>query len=172
MGAARVEGVFLRAAAIAVWVALAASGCALIGAPNGKDAAKLDEAGIRAFRASEEAAWVAHDFGHYYALCAPDAVFVSVRWNADGTFSRERRTAAEDRAAAEAFFGKHPGKFTESDAIDRIVIAPDGQSARILGHEIARVEGERGAMRATTEETVVLRGGRILSLGQTDTQVK
>ena len=148
------------------------SGCALLDEVRGPKVAHLDEATVRAFAASEQLAWNAHDFDHYYGLCAPDAVFVSVRWNPDGSITHESRTPREDRANAEQFFRDHPGKFAEIDAIDRIVIAPDGQSARVLGHSTATIAGERAVLRATTEQIVVIRDGRVFSLGQTDTAVR
>jgi len=155
-----------------VLAVLVAGGCALTTAPDGQNIAHLDEAAVRAFAADEQAAWNAHDFDRYYARCAPEAVFVSVRWNPDGTITHETRTREQDRASAERFFKEHPGHFSESDAIDRIVIAPDGQSARIIGHETARIEGVRDVMRATTEQKLAIRSGHVLLLSQTDTQVR
>ena len=135
---------------------------------------RLDEPEVRAFAQSQESAWNAHDFDRFYATVAPDAVFVSVRWNEDGTITRETRTPQEDRAAAERYFKAHPGKFTETAEIDRIEIAPDGLSAHVVGHQTAHIEGppKPSVLRATTELTVVLRQGRLLSLGQTDTAVR
>ena len=135
---------------------------------------RLDEPAVRAFAANQEAAWNAHDFDRYYATVAPDAVFVSVRWNADGSITKETRTPKEDRTAAEHYFQTHPGKFTEVAEIDRIEIAPDGLSAHVVGHQTARIEGtpKPSVLRAATEQTIVLRQGRLLSLGQTDTAVR
>jgi len=162
----------LRKETIAALAVLFVGACALVSPARGPMIEHLDEVTVRAFLASEQAAWNAHDFDRYYALCAPDATFLSVRWNGDGSITRKMRTLEEDRAEAEHYFKDHPGRFSETDAIDRIVIARDGRSARILGHETARIEGERGTLRATTEETVVLRNGRALCLGQIDTQVR
>lgn len=163
----------MRRVAIAAGIALVCGACAMIG-PGTPKAARLDEPMVRAFAASQEAAWNAHDFNSFYATCAPDAVFVSVRWNADGTITRETRTPQEDRAAAERYFKTHPGKFSEVAEIDRIEIAPDGLSAHVVGHQTARIDGppKPSVLRATTEQTVVLRQGRVLSLGQTDTAVR
>lgn len=161
----------LRLQAIAVFV-ISLSGCALLDEVRGPRVVHLDEAAVRAFAADEQSAWNAHDFDRYYSLCAPGAVFVSVRWNPDGSITHVSRSPEQDRANAEQFFHDHPGKFTETDDIDRIVIAPDGQSARILGHSTATIAGERAVLRATTEQIVVIRGGRVFSLGQTDTAVR
>jgi hypothetical protein len=159
---------------IAAGAALLCGACSLVGQRDTPKIAKLDEPTVRAFATDQEAAWIAHDFDRYYAICAPDAVFVSVHWNGDGTITRETRTPAEDRAAAEKYFKSHPGKFTADAQIDRIEIAADGLSAHILGHETARIGDapKPNVLRATTEQTVVLRAGRLLSLGQTDTSVR
>jgi hypothetical protein len=164
---------FLRRVATAAGAALVCGACMIMG-PGAPKLARLDEPTVRAFAASQEAAWNAHDFDRFYATCAPDAVFVSVRWNADGTITRETRTPVEDRAAAEKYFKGHPGKFSEVAEIDRIEIAADGLSAHVLGHQTARIEGvpKPSVLRATTEQTVVLRQGHLLSLGQTDTAVR
>jgi ketosteroid isomerase-like protein len=164
----------LRRVSIAAAVALVCGACSVFGGLGAPKVARLDEPAVRAFAASQEAAWNAHDFDRFYATVAPDAVFVSVRWNADGSITRETRTPQEDRAAAEHYFKTHPGKFTELADIDRIEIAADGLSAHVVGHQTARIEGspKPSVLRATTEQTVILRGGRLLSLGQTDTAVR
>lgn len=164
----------MRRVAIAAGVALVCGACSIMGGLKAPTVARLDEPMVRAFAAGQEAAWNAHDFDRYYATVAPDAVFVSVRWNADGSITKETRTPQEDRAAAERYFKTHPGKFSEIAEIDRIDIAPDGLSAHVEGHQTARIEGspKPSVLRATTEQTVVLRQGRLLSLGQTDTAVR
>jgi hypothetical protein len=164
----------VRRIGIAAAVALVCGACSVFGGLSTPKVARLDETTVRAFAASQEAAWNEHNFDRYYATCAPDAVFISVRWNADGSITRETRTPQEDRAAAERYFKAHPGKFTEVGEIDRIEIAPDGLSAHVVGHQTARIEGspKPSVLRATTEQTVVLRQGRLLSLGQTDTAVR
>jgi hypothetical protein len=164
----------VRRVAIAAGAALVCGACSLLGGLGAPKVTRLDEPTVRAFAASQEAAWNAHDFERFYATVAPDAVFVSVRWNADGSITRESRTPKEDRAAAEHYFQTHPGKFTEVADIDRIEIAPDGLSAHVVGHQTARIESSTkpSVLRATTEQTVVLRGGHVLSLGQTDTAVR
>jgi hypothetical protein len=164
----------VRRVAIAAVVALVCGACSVLEGLNTPKVARLDETTVRAFAASQEEAWNAHDFDRFYATVAPDAVFVSVRWNADGSITRETRTPQEDRVAAERYFKSHPGKFTEVAEIDRIEIAPDGLSAHVVGHQTARIESspKPSVLRATTEQTVVLRQGRLLSLGQTDTAVR
>jgi ketosteroid isomerase-like protein len=131
---------------------------------------RLSDATIRAFVVEQEAAWNARDFDHYYSLCTPDAAFISLHWNADGSITREQRSAAEDRAGAQKFFASHTGKVTETDTIDSITIAPDGLSARVLGHGSIRfsTKGKPQVLNAVTDQTIILRDGHVLSLGQTD----
>jgi hypothetical protein len=164
----------LRRIAIAVATALFGTSCSILPLDVWFGPSKLDEHAVRSFAESERTAWIAHDYESYYGLAAPEASYTSVRWNADGSITRERRTPVEARQAAELYFRAHPGKFNEIDTIDRIEIAPDGLSARIEGHAVARIEkpGKDDVLRATTEETVVLRRGKIYSLGQTDTAVR
>ena len=156
---------------LSVAAALACAACTLlVSPPPPKPTPRLDEPTIRKFIAEQETAWNARDFDHYYSLCAPEAVFVSVHWNADGTITRDQRTAADDRASAQRFFANHPGKVTEIDSIDSIKTAPDGLSARILGHGSIRflANGKPQVLNAITDQTVILRDGHVLSLGQTD----
>jgi SnoaL-like protein len=131
---------------------------------------RLDDATIRKFVAEQEAAWNARDFDHYYSLCAQDAVFVSVHWNSDGSFTREQRTLDEDRTSAQKFFANHPDKVVETDTIDSVTVTPDGLSARVVGHGTIRfvAKGKPQVLNAITDQTVVLRDGHVLSLGQTD----
>ncbi len=160
--------------AIAVAAALLGAGCSTLSPDSWFGPSKLDEHAVREFAESERAAWIAHDYESYYRHAAPEATYVSVRWNTDGSITREQRSREEARRAAEQYFLTHPGKFSETDMIDRIEIAPDGLSARIVGQAVARIEkpGKDDVLRATTEEKLILRAGRIYSLGQIDTAVR
>ena len=160
----------LRSLAIGVVVLMSA--CSIFPHPAATPTAtpRLNEATIRAFVAEEEAAWNARDFDHYYSLCTQDAAFISLHWNADGSITREQRSPAEDRASAQKFFANHTGKVVETDTIDSITIAPDGLSARVLGHGTIRflTNGKPEVLNAVTDQTVVLRDGHVFSLGQTN----
>jgi hypothetical protein len=162
----------LRIAAIVAIAALSCAACSTVtpvSKPTGPD--RLDDASVRRFAAEQEAAWNGRDFDRFYSLCSPDAVFVSIHWRADGSITREQRTPQQDRSADERFFAAHPGKFIETDTIDSIKLSPNGLNARILGHATMRfATSEKGEMlNATTDQTVVLKDGHILSMGQTDT---
>jgi hypothetical protein len=163
----------LQRSVVAIAVALICAGCSLFEKETTPPSPppRLDEATVRQFATEQQIAWNAQNFDHFYSLCAPDAVFVSIHWNSDGSITREQRTLEQDRAAAEHFFAGHPDKFIETDTIDSIKVAPDGFSARILGHQTARfvARGHQQVLHASTDQTVALRSGRLVSLGQTDT---
>jgi hypothetical protein len=162
----------LRNASIVAIAALSCAACSTV-IPLSKPPApvRLDDASVRQFTAEQEAAWNGRDFDHFYRLCTPDAVFASIHWKADGSITREQRTPQQDRSAAERFFAAHPGKFSETDTIDSVKLAPDGLSARILGHATMRfaTNDKVEILNATTDQTVVLKEGHILSTGQTNT---
>jgi hypothetical protein len=164
----------LRRIAIAAATVLFGAGCSVLPIDSWFGPSRLDEHTVRAFAECERSAWIAHDYDSYYGLAAPEASYVSVRWNADGSITREKRSPGEARKAAEEYFRVHPGKFSETDTIDRVEIASDGRSAKIVGHAVATIEkpGKDDVLRAATEETIVLRHGRLYSLGQTDTAVR
>lgn len=146
-------------------VAVSAAPAAVAAAPRHR----LTEHDIRDFVARQERLWVRRDFDGYFALAAPEAVFVTERRAADGAVTSEQESVAESRRAAERAFASLDG-FSEKSFVDRVRIAPDGRSAIVLGHEEAELV--RGAVRkhlcAATEQKLVLRKSRILSLGQTD----
>jgi hypothetical protein len=129
----------------------------------------LTEASVRGFLGRQAAAWDRRDFDGYYAMAAPDAVFVTIHPGADGRTVREQTDPAADRAEAERLFARITG-YAGSERILRIVIAEDGRSARVFGEETARFvqDGRPRHLCSRTEQRLVLRAGRILSLGQTD----
>jgi hypothetical protein len=164
----------MGAGATAKWAALTGllllgSGCAVIDRVFGPS--KIDEEAARAFITQQEAAWNAHDFQKFYALCAPEAQFTTKHVSIEGRIDWERHNVAEDWAAASAFFAAHSDAFREQDAIDRIDIAADGMSAHVVTQESAELgdKTRKARFHATTEQTLVLRHGRILSLGENKT---
>ena len=134
----------------------------------------LTEQAARAFVARQEAAWNARDVTAFFATFAPDAVFVDqARDSHGGITANGRSTLLQARLQARRFVTKN--RFSETSTVDRVVIAPDGRSARVLGHERSRIENAGQPPRtlcAETDQTLVLAQGRLLSRGQTDTDVR
>jgi uncharacterized protein (TIGR02246 family) len=153
------------------WMVLAA-----LMAPGLAQAAEpaLNEAAVRAFVARQEAAWNARDVAAFFATFTPDAVFVDqARDSHGGITANGRSTLLQAKVQAGRFVAKN--RFSETSTVDRVVIAPDGRSARVFGHERSRIESPGRAPRtlcAETDQTLVLRNGRLLSRGQTDTDVR
>jgi hypothetical protein len=130
-------------------------------------AAGLTDAAVRRFLADQEQAWNARRLDAYFAGFTPDAVFVDQHRTPKELITYGRSTLAEARA----FARKTKSKSVERGVIRSVAIAPDGGSARVLGYEVTTIEagGRTRTVCADTEQTVVLRRGRILSKGQTDT---
>jgi hypothetical protein len=136
---------------------------------------RLTEPTVRAFVARQEAAWNARDLAAFEATFTPDAVFVDQARNSNGgVTSNGSSTLTEAVAQAKRFFGK--ARFRETSVVDAVAISVDGRSALVTGHEVSQMEATaaRPARRlcAETRQTVVLVRGRILSKGQTDTDVR
>lgn len=136
--------------------------------------APVTEAAARALVARQEAAWNARKIDDFFATFTPDAVFVDqARDSHGGITSNGKSTLAQARLQARRFVVKN--RFRETATVDRVEIAPDGRSARVIGHEVSRIETPGRAPRtlcAETDQTLVLLGGRLLSRGQTDTDVR
>ena len=156
-----------------VLLALLAAGVARAAEPALTEAA-LTEGAVRAFASRQEAAWNAKDARAFAATFTPDAVFVAqARDSNGGVTSNGQSTLPQAVAQARRFFAH--SRFTEMGVVDRVIVAPDGRSARVVGHQRTLVETAGQPARtlcAETEQTVVLTKGRILSRGQTDTDVR
>lgn len=133
-------------------------------------AAGLTEASVRQFLASQEAAWNERRLDTYFAGFTRDAVFVDQTVTPKETITYGRSTVADARA----FARKATSRSTERGTVRRITIAADGASARVQGYEVTTIvtAGRTRQVCANTDQTVVLRGGRILSKGQTDSIIK
>lgn len=135
---------------------------------------RLTEASVRAFLARQDAAWNARDAHAFAAAFTPDAVFIAEARNSNGGItSNGSSTLAQAIAQARRFFAR--AKFHETAVADRIEIAADGRSARVFGHEVTQMESKdrpRSTLCAETRQIVVLVKGRILSKGQTETDVR
>ena len=135
---------------------------------------RLTEAAVRAFVAREEAAWNRRDAHAFAASLTPDAVFIDrARDNQNRLVENGRSTRPQAVAQARRFFAGH--RFHENTEIKTIVIAPDGRSAQVFAREVSHIETPGRPDRtlcAETEQLVVLVRGRILSKGQTDTDIR
>ena len=147
------------------------------GAPNlafGATEARLTEATARAFIARQEAAWNARDARAFAATFAPGAVFIDQASGSDGkVVVNGRSTLAEALVQARRFFAKAP--FQATATVDRVALSPDGRTARVVGRETTRIAAPGKPSRtycARTEQTLALVAGRIVSHGQTDTDVR
>lgn len=123
----------------------------------------LTERQVRAFTALEERLWAAHDVKGFYALYLPEARFEDNVGNAQSV-----ETLQQARAQSEAFFRRHP-EASEDDLTVHIEIAPDGQSAEVLGRETLHFlrDGQPVTLHDDVIESLVLRNGRVWSIGQT-----
>jgi len=146
----------------------------LLAAAGAQAAPALTEAAVRAFVARQEATWTHKDAAAFAAGFTPDAVFVDQARDSHGGITRNgRSTLPQAITQARRFFAKN--SFSETSVVDRVAIAPDGRSAQVFGHETSRIETPGRPPRtlcAETAQTVVLAHGRVLSRGQTDTDVR
>ena len=134
-------------------------------------APRLTEAQARAFAQRQEAAWNARDLDGYFALFTKDAVFIDQTRDIKhgGMIPYGTSTLPKARAQAAKFLAGATS--IERGTIDKVEIARDGASARLVGREVTTIQSKGRTRRACadTEQTLVLVGGQIRSKGQTDT---
>jgi hypothetical protein len=133
-------------------------------------AAELTETAIRSFVAQQTSAWNRGDLAAYFATFSRDAVFVDQTRTGKGEVIRYGSSPlATARAQSRKLFST--SKVTEIGAVERVILAPDGKSARVLGRAETTIEGKAGRRRvcAATEQRVSLAAGRLVSHGRTDT---
>lgn len=131
-------------------------------------ASGLNDASVRRFLADQERAWNERRLDAYFARFTPDAVFVDQTITPKETIVYGRSSLTEARGFARKALAKSTS--TERGTVRRIAIAADGRSAKVTGYEVTTIigGGKTRKVCAETEQTVVLKGGRILSRGQTD----
>jgi len=157
-----------RGAACRVWLAAAAVAAGLAAPPA--RAAGLNEAQVRGFVARQQAAWNAGALDLYFAGFRADAVFTDrYRTPAGQIVPYGSSTLAQARARSRTF--RATAKVSESGAILRIAIAPNGRSAQVASQVVSRTQGRTGlrVSCAEREQVVVLAAGQLRSTGQTDT---
>jgi uncharacterized protein (TIGR02246 family) len=131
-------------------------------------------ASARAFVARQDAAWNGRDATAFAATFTPDAVFIDQAVGSDGKLiPNGRSTLAEATAQARRFFAK--SRFRQITVVGSVTPAADGRSAQVLAKTTTRIERPGQPPRtfcALSEQTLVLVHGRLLSRGQTDTDVR
>lgn len=137
-------------------------------------AAGLTEAQVRKFVADQEAAWNAKRLTAYFAAFMPDATFVEQTKTPKETIVYGRSSVAKAREVSRKAIAK--STMTERNTIRRVILAPDGRSAQVLGWKVTTITtaGKVRTACAETDQTLTLtlQGGRILSKGQTDNIVR
>lgn len=133
--------------------------------------AGLTDTSARGFIARQDAVWNARDAHAFAATFTPDALFVDQAIGSDGKLvANGHSTLAQATAQSRRFFAKT--RFRETVAVDRVVIAADARTAHVFAHTTTRLESPARTYCARTEQTLVLAHGRILSQGQTDTDIR
>jgi len=134
----------------------------------------ITEAAARAFVARQDAAWNARSPAAFAATFTPDAVFIDQAVGSDGkTIPNGRSTLAEATAQARRFFAR--SRFRQTTVVGAVTLAPDARSAQVLAKTTTRIDRPGQPPRtfcALSEQTLVLVQGRLLSRGQTDTDVR
>lgn len=133
----------------------------------------ITDAQVRAFVARQEAAWNAGDLDRYFAGFTPQARFTDQAYVGDkppvpyGT-----STLAEARTQARKALAR--ARSREAGRITRLRIGADGRSAQVVSNVASTVDsgGKVRHLCAYRGQALVLRGGRLLSNGQTDTFFK
>lgn len=133
----------------------------------------ITDAQVRAFVARQEAAWNAGDLDRYFAGFTPRARFTDQAYVGDkppvpyGT-----STLAEARTQARKALAR--ARSREAGRITRLRIGADGRSAQVVSNVASTVDsgGKVRHLCAYRGQALVLRGGRLLSNGQTDTFFK
>ena len=136
--------------------------------------AGITEASARAFVARQDAAWNGRNATAFAATFTPEAVFIDQAVGSDGKLiPNGRSTLAEATAQARRFFAR--SQFRQTTVVGGVTLAPDARSAQVLAKTSTRIERPGQPPRtfcALSEQTLVLVHGRLLSRGQTDTDVR
>jgi len=133
----------------------------------------ITDAQVRTFMARQEAAWNAGELDRYFAGFTPQARFTDQAYVGDkppvpyGTSTLAQARVQARKALARA-------KTRQAGRVTRIQIAADGRSATVVSNVASTVETGDKVRRlcAYRGQALVLRGGRLLSTGQTDTFFK
>jgi len=145
-------------------------GLALVATPANAQAA-LTDAAVRAFVTRQEEAWNAGALDRFFGGFTPEARFTDQAYVGDKTpVPYGTSTLAQARAQSR----RTKATSHETGRIVSVRIAADGRSAQVVTRIEATIRSDCKARRlcASRGQALVLRGGRILSTGQTDTFFK
>jgi hypothetical protein len=125
-------------------------------------ASVIDDKAVRDFVATQDQAWNARDFDHFYGTFRVNAKIAIA--SKEGARPRKLRTIGEDKRETLRYFAAHKEKMDETDTIERIVIAPDRRHARVRVRETTRIadDGNVKVLNAIVLEDLALAGGRIV----------
>lgn len=133
----------------------------------------ITEAQVRAYVASQEKAWNAGRLDAYFDGFMPEARFTDQAYVGDkAPVPYGTSTLAQARTQTARVLAR--SKRREAGQVTQIVIAPDGRSAQVVSKIDATI-AQGGKVRhvcAYRGQALVLRGGRLLSNGHTDTIFK
>jgi uncharacterized protein (TIGR02246 family) len=133
----------------------------------------LAEPAVRAFLARQDRAWSKGDLAGYFATFAPDAVFVDQAQNPrGGVLPYGRSTLAEAHAQARRSLKGATAR--QETVIERLQVATDGRSARVVTRDTSAIQNGGHVRRAcgVGEQTLTVSGGRLVSHGLTETAVR
>lgn len=133
----------------------------------------ISEAQVRAFVSRQQSAWNAGRLDAYFDAFTPEARFTDQAYVGDkapvpyGTSTLAQARTQTARALARS-------KRREASQITQIRIAPDGRSVQVVSKVDATIEqgGKVRRVCAYRGQALVLRSGRLLSHGHTDTIFK
>ena len=133
----------------------------------------VTDATARAFVARQEAAWNGRDLDRFFGAFTPEARFTDQAYVGDkppvpyGT-----STLAQARTQSRRMLAK--GASRETGRVVSVRVAPDGRSAQVVSRITTSLQaaGKTRRLCASRGQALVVRGGRLLSTGQTDTFYK
>jgi hypothetical protein len=133
----------------------------------------VTEAAARAFVARQQQAWNAGQLDAYFAGFRPEAVFTDQYRTPSGqVVPYGTSTLPQARSQSRKF--RSTAKVSETGAVERVTLGPDGRSAQVVSRVVARTQGPQG-LRVTCAERrqeLVLDAGGLRSKGQTDTYAR
>ncbi len=151
------------------YIGAAVAACMAVGASPSL-AAGLSEPEVRAFVASQQAAWNGRAVDRFFELFTPQATFSDQYRTPDGKIVPYGASSrAQAQAQTRKFIAK--GRSTEAGEVVRIAPSRDGRSVIVLSRVTSRQEsgGKVRTMCAERVQRLSVVGGALRSAGQSDT---